>query len=74
MYNVPLLTRLGDALRFYRQKQGLSQEKLAELADLHRTYVGGLECGERNPSVLSLQKLLHALKVTWSEFSQRLDG
>ena len=43
---------------------GLSQEELAALAGLHRTYIGGIERGERNVAVLSLVKLAHGLGVS----------
>jgi transcriptional regulator with XRE-family HTH domain len=54
---------LGKHVRKLRLKQGLSQEKLAELADLHRNYVGGVERGERNIAILNIVALAHALKV-----------
>jgi len=51
-------------LREARKVRGISQEKLAELADLHRTYIGSVERGERNISIDNMERLAHALKVT----------
>ena len=51
-------------LRATRESQGLSQETLAELARLHRTYVGSVERGERNISIDNMDRLAASLRVS----------
>lgn len=53
----------GNAIREIRNKKGISQEKLAELCDLHRTYISGVERGERNVSLVNIEKICKALGV-----------
>lgn len=55
---------LGKAVRKKRHLLGLSQEVLAERADLHWTYIGGIERGERNVGLLNLVKIARALGLT----------
>lgn len=65
--NRDLLVSFGARVRKLRTDRGLSQEKLAELADLHRTYVGSLERGERNVALINIYRLARALGVRASE-------
>ena len=55
---------VGEKVREYRRKKGLTQEQLAFKADLHRAYVGHVERGEKNISVGNLEKIATALEVS----------
>lgn len=55
--------RVGANMRKAREAMGVSQEELADLAGVHRTYVSGVERGVRNPTVTVLERLAKALKV-----------
>ena len=57
------LRDFGHRVREMRSSKGWSQERLAEEAGMHRTYVGGIERGERNPTLLNIAKLARALGV-----------
>ena len=59
----PLLRIVGHTLRTLRRERGLSQEALADLADIDRSYMSGVERGLRNISVLNLERLAKALDV-----------
>jgi transcriptional regulator with XRE-family HTH domain len=59
--------RFGRALRSRRGKLGMSQEEFADYCGLDRTYVGGIERGERNVSLVNIEKLARALHISLSE-------
>lgn len=58
-----ILKVFGEKVRNIRKNKGLSQEDLAEKSDLHNTYIGGIERGERNLSLKSIEKIARALKT-----------
>lgn len=62
-----LLRALGDELRAWRLKRGFSQEELAGRAHLHRNYIGLLERGQRNVTLLVLEEIAAKLDVTITE-------
>ncbi len=62
--NKKLLIDFGKKIRSLRLQAGLSQEKLAELANLHRNYIGMIERAEINITLLNIEKLARALKTT----------
>ncbi len=55
---------IGQRIRNYRTQKGLSQEKLAELAGCHPTYIGQLERGEKNATLESVEKIASAINGT----------
>ena len=59
-----ILKLIGSNIRTLRLKAGLSQEQLAELASLHRTYIGAVERGERNVSAVNIGRIAKALRVS----------
>ena len=67
------LILFGKSVRKFREQKGLSQEGLADLSRLHRTYIGGIERGERNVGFLNLLRLSKALNVLPSELLQGFD-
>ncbi len=59
--------QFGERIKDLRLTKGLSQEKLSFRAGMHRTYLGGIERGERNPSLKNIAAIANALDVTLSE-------
>lgn len=62
--------RFGQVLRALRTQAGLSQEDFADKANVHRTYIGGIERGERNPTLTTIHKIARALGVPASRLLQ----
>jgi transcriptional regulator with XRE-family HTH domain len=63
----------GAALRLFREERGLTQERLAEKADLHTNYVSSVERGERNLSLHNIVRLAYALDLEVSALLRPLD-
>lgn len=68
-----LLVRFGSRIRSERERLGLSQEELAERTGLHRTYIGGVERGERNLGLVNVQRIASALGLSISELTRGLE-
>jgi transcriptional regulator with XRE-family HTH domain len=65
---------IAQALVKYRHSSQLSQENLADLADIHRTYVSQIERGLKMPTLAILFKIAHALQVKPSELIQEIEN
>ena len=61
------LEQLGQNIAKYRKEKQFSQEKLAEYANLHRTYIGSIERAEKIPSLITIVKISKALNINISE-------
>ena len=59
--------RFGKAVRQKRTKLGVSQEAFADMCELDRTYIGGIERGERNVALVNIEKLAKTLRISISE-------
>lgn len=64
---------LGERLRNYRNQKGWSQEKLAERAGLHPTYIGQLERGEKNATIDSICKVANALEIPLEQLFEKIN-
>ncbi len=69
-----LQRRLGQRLRSYRLERGLSQESFADLLQVHRTYMGGIERGERNLTLRSVERIADRLGVDPLELLKEAAG
>lgn len=59
--------QFGKRVRHFRKLRNLSQDALAEICELHRTYIGSVERGERNITLLNANKIANALSVSLAE-------
>ena len=69
-----ILLVIGGNIRHYRGQAGLTQEQLAELAGLHRTYIGQVERAEKNLSARNIAKIARALQVAPHELLKPPEG
>lgn len=68
-----ILTTFGETLRSLRSEKGISQEKLAELTGLHRTYISDIERGERNVSLVNIIRIADGLEIQISSLFNLLE-
>ena len=66
--------QLGKAVRAHRLQAGISQEKLAELTGLHRTYISDIECGTRNVAIINIVRVAEALATQPSDLVKGIEG
>lgn len=69
-----ILILFGKKIKNLRKEQNLSQEELANKAGLHRTYIGMIERGERNITLINMEKLAKALNISLYKLLEFKDG
>ena len=69
-----ILKRFGLTIKRLREKKGISQEKLGEISNLHRTYIGMIERAERNITLKNIEKIAKALGTDISKVFEELES
>jgi transcriptional regulator with XRE-family HTH domain len=64
---VDVRVQFGRAIRHRRRRLGVSQEEFADMCGLDRTYIGGIERGERNVALVNIEKIARALRLSLRE-------
>lgn len=70
--NTPILNLLANNIKYYRVKMKISQEKLAELAELHPTYISNIEQGKRNLSLQNVYQIAKAFDMSVSDLLKEI--
>ncbi|PKH10585.1 helix-turn-helix domain-containing protein [Planomicrobium sp. MB-3u-38] len=73
METIKIQQAFGQVIKSIRMEKGISQEKLAELVDLHRTYISDIERGGRNVSLVNIFRIAEGLDVKVFEIFQKLE-
>lgn len=69
-----ILFRYGQVIRSIRLEKNISQETLADLSGLHRTYMSDVELGKRNVSLENIDRIANALNISISEIFKRIES
>jgi transcriptional regulator with XRE-family HTH domain len=70
----PVLAALGQSVRRYREARGLTQETLAERANLDPSYISGIERGLRNPGIKNVARIAKALGITTAKLTEDVNA
>ena len=68
------MTKFGRTVRKFRTSKGISQEKFADMCELHRTYISDIELGKRNVSLENIEKISKALNLNISEIFEAVES